>query len=367
MAGKENKNNRKREERSIRKAHQNNRKQKEISSSYLLDDENFAGFSNQLATIGLKLRDISADGNCLFRALGDQIDGHSSRHLYHREQTVRYMVEHRNDFEPFVEDDCTFDNHVRKLRQDGTYAGNDAIVAFARNNNVNVVIHQLNTPMWTITGSDRQNAPQIHIAYHNGDHYSSVRKLTDISDNPTNIKLTTKTENKGKSSKRESRKKQASPGAVSHKMVAHISNVTGCQDLSLIQQLLEDWNSDVDLTIGMVLQFMQADTSDEDSQHSRHSANSNSSKPAQLWDSNGTGARLFGSNNIPSHSRDTSKKKSNIGQPQKRVSNKNRKELARKERKKRSDERKKNTTQQSSPSDSDESGILVKNMDILKV
>lgn len=49
--------------------------------------------------------------NCLFRALGDQIDGYSFRHLHHREQTVKYMVEHRNDFEPFVEDDCTFDDH----------------------------------------------------------------------------------------------------------------------------------------------------------------------------------------------------------------------------------------------------------------
>lgn len=49
------------------------------------------------------------------------------------------------------------------------------------------------------------------------------------------------------------------------------------------------------------------------------------------------------------------------------LSNKNRKEQARKDRKKRGDERKKNSSQQSSLSDSDESGILVKNMDILKV
>ena len=40
---------------------------------------------------------------------------------------------------------------VRKLSLDGTYAGNDSIVAFARNNAVNVVIHQLNAPMWTVS------------------------------------------------------------------------------------------------------------------------------------------------------------------------------------------------------------------------
>lgn len=40
---------------------------------------------------------------------------------------------------------------VYKLGEDGTYAGNDAIVAFARRNAVNVVIHQLNAPMWTVS------------------------------------------------------------------------------------------------------------------------------------------------------------------------------------------------------------------------
>jgi len=34
----------------------------QIASSYLLEDENYAGFANQLASIGLKLRDIPGDG-----------------------------------------------------------------------------------------------------------------------------------------------------------------------------------------------------------------------------------------------------------------------------------------------------------------
>ena len=33
------------------------------------------------------------------------------------------------------------------------------------------------------------NAKQIHIAYHNGDHYSSVRKLNDNLESPANIRL----------------------------------------------------------------------------------------------------------------------------------------------------------------------------------
>ena len=49
---------RKREERNIREAY---RREKKISS-YLEEDENFPSFRNQLAKIGLELRDIPGDG-----------------------------------------------------------------------------------------------------------------------------------------------------------------------------------------------------------------------------------------------------------------------------------------------------------------
>ena len=49
--------------------------------------------------------------NCLFRALGDQLEGHSRNHYRHRQEVVKYMLDHRKDFEPFVEDDVPFDDH----------------------------------------------------------------------------------------------------------------------------------------------------------------------------------------------------------------------------------------------------------------
>lgn len=47
----------------------------------------------------------------MFRALGDQLEGHSRNHLRHRQDTVQFMVRQRADFEPFVEDDVPFDKH----------------------------------------------------------------------------------------------------------------------------------------------------------------------------------------------------------------------------------------------------------------
>lgn len=52
--------------------------------------------------------------NCLFRALADQLEGHSQGHLRLRQETVQYMMSHRQDFEPFVEDDVPFTKHGEK-------------------------------------------------------------------------------------------------------------------------------------------------------------------------------------------------------------------------------------------------------------
>lgn len=85
-----------------------------------------------------------------------------------------------------------FYSAVHSLAQPGTFAGNDAIVAFARLHNVSVVIHQLNSKVWVIHPSNDQNhcnGREVHIAYHNGDHYNSVRSIGDDSETPTNIKL----------------------------------------------------------------------------------------------------------------------------------------------------------------------------------
>lgn len=83
---------------------------------------------------------------------------------------------------------------VSSLAQPGTFAGNDAIVAFARLHNVSVVIHQLNSKVWVIHPSNdhnQGNGREVHIAYHNGDHYNSVRRIGDDSETPTSIKLLT--------------------------------------------------------------------------------------------------------------------------------------------------------------------------------
>ncbi|KAM9344042.1 OTU domain-containing protein 3 [Pholidichthys leucotaenia] len=177
---------RKRDERAVRRAIAKDRKNRPQDGD---EGAEFVSFSNQLQALGLKLREVPGDGNCLFRALGDQLEGHSRDHLWLRQETVEYMKSHRQDFEPFVEDDVPFTQHLSNLSQPGTFAGNDAIVAFARSQQVKVVIHQLNTPLWEINGSEKALSRELHIAYRYGDHYDSVRRIGDNSESPAQLRI----------------------------------------------------------------------------------------------------------------------------------------------------------------------------------
>lgn len=157
------------------------------------NDEHYTRFKAQLSPLGLALKEIPGDGNCLFRALGDQLEGTSAHHFKHRMNTVRYIIEHRPDFEPFITSEAgSFEAYCDALARPGTYAGQESLVAFARMANVNIVIHQLGLALWHIHGSGPQNGPELHLSYHNGEHYSSVRRLGDHGGTPANIRLNLK-------------------------------------------------------------------------------------------------------------------------------------------------------------------------------
>lgn len=78
---------------------------------------------------------------------------------------------------------------VTELAQDCEFAGNDAIVAFARAYSTNVVIHQHNAPRWEVLSHQSKQSPTLHIAYLNGEHYCSVETILPSEDLPTAIQI----------------------------------------------------------------------------------------------------------------------------------------------------------------------------------
>lgn len=249
----------KRNERMVREAYRREHK----INSYLADDENFPSFRTQLAKLGLELRDIPGDGNCLFRALGDQLEGHVRNHFKHRQTVVNFMVEHRPDFEPFIADDTSFERHVSQLKMLGTYAGNDAIVAFARLHQINIIIHQLDSPFLLIQGPPNPSPTtrQLHIAYHNGDHYSSVRKMGDNTESPTNIRLKIG-DNDARLGAAAARGPSPTSGMVralrdTERLAEEVMNATGCCDRNKVLESLSDCDYDIDAAIAYLLQTLE--------------------------------------------------------------------------------------------------------------
>ncbi|KAF8145795.1 hypothetical protein K438DRAFT_1991469 [Mycena galopus ATCC 62051] len=81
--------------------------------------ENTALLTEQLRSLGLYAAPTIGDGNCLFRALSDQLYGSPSRHPQLRRDVCDWIAGHKARYEPFVEDDRGLDVHLRCMRENG--------------------------------------------------------------------------------------------------------------------------------------------------------------------------------------------------------------------------------------------------------
>lgn len=98
-----------------------------------------------LADCGLRVETVKADGNCFFRAVAAQLEvelpevsklfltsieagisprcgrialqGASGDHMSYRQSTVSFMRQHKDDFEPFMEDEEDFERYCSRMAQ----------------------------------------------------------------------------------------------------------------------------------------------------------------------------------------------------------------------------------------------------------
>jgi hypothetical protein len=91
----------------------------------------------------LTIVDMNADGNCLFRAVSDQLFwDYGNNHDQVRADVCDFMADNEDDFAVFLvlddddadeEEDATdFESYVENMRQDGEWGGNLELVAAAR-------------------------------------------------------------------------------------------------------------------------------------------------------------------------------------------------------------------------------------------
>ncbi|XP_039775358.1 OVARIAN TUMOR DOMAIN-containing deubiquitinating enzyme 7-like isoform X3 [Panicum virgatum] len=216
-------------------------------------------FRAQLDSLGLKIVEVNADGNCFFRAMGDQLEGSEEEHMKYRAMVVEYIVKHREDFEPFIEDEVPFEQYCDSMLKDGTWAGHMELQAASLLTRRNICIHMLNSPRWYINNfSGREAANMIHLSYHHGEHYNSVRLREDPCQGPA-MQVIIKTDANISSANNNAQTKAKDPKKSSHRSTYDQTSVklimagTGCSDAAIAEHVLEEMDGDVDAAIEYML------------------------------------------------------------------------------------------------------------------
>ncbi|KAG5382259.1 hypothetical protein IGI04_033729 [Brassica rapa subsp. trilocularis] len=184
-------------------------------------DCDLSQFRAQLDALGLKIIQVTADGNCFFRSLADQLEGNEDEHSKYRSMVVQYIVKNREMFEPFIEDDSM-------------------------------------SPRWYIRNFDDARTRMIHLSYHDGEHYNSVRSKEDACGGPARpvvIEADAKVSAASKQAKAtESKSKSRSDKCdVDAGAVKVVMSGSCCDNAEKAEQVLVQVNGDVDAAIEFLI------------------------------------------------------------------------------------------------------------------
>lgn len=116
--------------------------------------------------------------------MADQLEGSFGEHCYLRKTIVQHIKQNRDLYEPFIEDEEPFDDYVERMEDEGTWAGNLELQAASKQLKVNFKIYQAGQPPWIVKNFSTEEAPMLHISYHDGMHYNSVRLIDDYGTGP---------------------------------------------------------------------------------------------------------------------------------------------------------------------------------------
>ncbi|PQE03829.1 OTU-like cysteine protease protein [Rutstroemia sp. NJR-2017a BBW] len=147
---------------------------------------------------------VHSIGNCLFNALSDQMYGNKDKQSEIRANVISYMRAHADDFRPFccvgptrrnpkrknvgvtsvdaaaptaAELERAFQARLSDMARGGTWGDNHEVAAFAKAYKMDVTVWQTSWKEEFPAAWDDVARPQLHIAFHDYGHYSSVRNM----------------------------------------------------------------------------------------------------------------------------------------------------------------------------------------------
>eukprot|EP00966_Prymnesium_polylepis_P219979 5089010-Prymnesium_polylepis.1 len=135
----------------------------------------------RLRTLGLREHPITGDGACMFRAVADQLWGKQERHAEVRQRAIETLRAQRDHFAPFVPDDESFEQYLRRLSQPGEWGDNLMLQALASafGVDINLVTTFPDAKIVRVEtaaggGAAAQHPRQLWLGFYADVHYVSV-------------------------------------------------------------------------------------------------------------------------------------------------------------------------------------------------
>ncbi|KAG7397875.1 hypothetical protein PHYBOEH_012066 [Phytophthora boehmeriae] len=156
------------------------------------------------AAIDWSVVQIIKDGNCLFRAISDQLYTNELYHRDIRQRLVDFIEKEQQLFKPFVEDE-EVSEYCTRMREDGEWGGHLELYAAAKLFNIHIVVHTgpvrrlrvENTPDGDPATQNTPSPPPYRILHllFKDDHYSSLhsKALATIDSTDKRARSPTKT------------------------------------------------------------------------------------------------------------------------------------------------------------------------------
>ncbi|XP_020964361.1 OTU domain-containing protein 5 isoform X1 [Arachis ipaensis] len=126
---------------------------------------------------GYEVKRMLEDGNCLFRAIADQVYGDSELYDDVRQLCINYMEKERDHYSQFITEGFT--SYCKRKRRDKVYGNNVEIQAICEMYNRPIHIYSYSTavdaePINIFQRSYNTDTPPIRLSYHHGHHYNSL-------------------------------------------------------------------------------------------------------------------------------------------------------------------------------------------------
>ena len=138
-------------------------------------------FEHKLEVRKLKIKEVAGDGNCLFRAVSDQLYGTEDHHDVLREWCMNYLVVEKEYFSQYIVGGMeAFEDYVTNKRQSSVWGDDLEIEALSEIYGRPIEIYAYDDkPMRTFheTTSAMPGLKAVRLSYHGRSHFNSVIAL----------------------------------------------------------------------------------------------------------------------------------------------------------------------------------------------